>query len=158
MKLSLVHHGLGDWEVGKSSFSRLNGARQLKILADVMADRARSLMPHVATRLTLSPSCPHVHVLKRRIGRVLALHSHSSALPPCSLSLASASPLSCPRHARANRSAVPSPPHLHRAHSQPPPRYCPIAHAHCSAITSSTSLTTHCLNPSQGKRLRASSP
>jgi len=57
---------------------------------------------------------------------------------------------------RANRNAAPSPSHTLSAST--PPCHCAIARAHRSAITSSTSLTTHCLNLSQGKRLRVSSP
>ena len=85
MKFSLIHHGLGDWEVRKLSFSRLNGTRQFKISADVVADRARSRVPRVAARLTVRLPCPRVHVLKRRRGRVLTLHSLTC--PPSTLTL-----------------------------------------------------------------------
>ena len=157
MKFSLIHHGLGDWEVRKSSFSRLNGAHRFKILADVMADHARSHALRVAARQTARPPYPRIRMMKRRRGWAITLHSHSHAPPPRSLSLTSASPLSHPRHAQVNRNAMPLPPHLYRARSLPPPCHCLIARAHRSAITSS-SPTTHCLNPSQGKCLRASLP
>ena len=44
---------------------------------------------------------------------------------------------------------------LHCAHTPPPPRHYAIACTHHLAITSSTSLTCHCLSSNQGKGLRA---
>ena len=102
-----------------------------------MADRLRRHAPRVAARL---PVCRRV----KRENEMATSHFHS--LAP---SLSSSFSLS--RSLKRNRSTT-----LAAApRSLPPPRHCSIAGAHRSAITSSTSPTTHCLNPRQGNGLWA---
>ena len=102
-----------------------------------MANRLRCRAPCVAAHLF---ACRCI----KRESEPAASHFHS--LVP---SLSSSLSLSCSpkRNYSATIAAAPR--------SLPPPCHCLIAHAHHLAITSSTSPTTHCLNPRQGKGLWA---
>ena len=117
--------------------------------SETRARRGRPVLGHGRCVVAVHWCRPH---LSGQRGQISTPHPPTLSHVLTRLCLAS---LFCSRARRANHSIAPSSPHLRRARTPLPPCHCAIACAHRSAITSSTSPTTHCLNLSQGKGLRA---